>query len=406
MKDTKFRTHLQIVKNNHDEIRDLIGLQLRSAALGLIQDLFTEEVGRLCGAPFVRKQGYCHRGGSEQGSVVVQGQRMSVKRPRVRNAAGEVHLESYDALQSFDLLCDKVTSRMLRGVSTRNYDPLLDELQNGLGLKKSSVSKAFKMSSQQALDEMNSRDLASYRFVSLMLDGIEFGGHMVICALGITDKGQKLILGLREGDTENAEVCVDLLQSVIERGLKSDVPMLFVIDGSKALRKAIRKIFGEKAFVQRCVRHKERNIVSYISDQYHMEFYRRWKRLHGCSNFYEAEIEYKKMAQWLGNINHEALHSLEEAAMETLTVIKLNCPSFLRKTLASTNPIESAFSKARDITRRIKNWKSDSTQISRWAATAMLETEKQFKAIKGFKQIPMLVMEMENLMVAIKNKVA
>lgn len=405
MKDTPVRPKLQIAKNVHDEIRDFVGLQLRSIALNLVRDLFQEEVLRLCGRPFTHKHGLCHRGGNENGSVVLQGQRLRVKRPRIRRGQKEVHLESYDALQGFDILSDKVTKSMLKGVSTRNYEPLLDELDHGLGLKKSSVSKAFKMSSQQSLNEINGRDLGPYRFVSLMIDGIEFGGHMVICALGITDTGKKIIVGLREGHTENSEVCVDLLQSIIERGLQHGYAILFVIDGSKALKKAICKVF-HKALVQRCVRHKERNIISYLPDQYHMEFYRRWKLLHGFTHFAEAEVEYAKLAKWLGNINHEALHSLEEAEMETLTVVKLKCPMLLRKTLLSTNPIESAFSAAREMTSRVKNWNSGKNQVSRWAATTLLEAEKQFRTIKGFKQIPLLVAEMENLRIALKNSVA
>lgn len=406
MSHTEFQHSLSIVKNTQEEIRELVRLQMRNSALKLIEGLFKEEVERLCGSPFERKNGKCHRGGSETGSVVVQGQRLSVKKPRVRDSKKEVPLESYSALQGFDLLCEKVMAHMLTGVSTRNYDPLLEELQSGLGLKKSSVSKAFKMGSRQALEEINSRDLSSYNFVSLMIDGTGFGGRLVISALGITDRGEKLNIGLREGDTENSEVCIDLLQSLIERGLRTDQPILFVIDGSKALRKSIRRVFGEKAPVQRCVRHKERNILSYLPKQHHPEFRRRWKRLHGFAKLEEAEREYEKLQGWLGNINHEALNSLEEAGEETLTLIKLNCPRLLRATLLSTNPIESAFSTVKAKTKRVKNWSSGNDQVSRWAAATLLEAEKKFRTIKGFKEIRLLIEEMRKISLEKKSEVA
>ena len=177
-------------------------------------------------------------------------------------------------------------------------------------------------SAAKALQELNGRDLKPFRFVNLMIDGIEFGGRMVICALGITDEGKKWILGLRLGDTENSEVCVDLLQSLIERGLCPTRPLLFTIDGSKALRKAIIKVFGERVPVQRCVHHKRRNIEGYLPKIHHPEFGRHWKGLHGSVSFKEAEGEYESLSRWLGRLNQEALNSLEEAEKETLTVIK------------------------------------------------------------------------------------
>ena len=396
MKDKQIPNTLQITKIHQDKIREFLSLQMRSAALTMVHNLFQQEVQSLCGALFQHKKGqFCHRGGSEKGSVIVQGRRLSVRRPRVRNSQREVPLKSYQALQSYDLLCERVLSHLLRGVSTRNYEPLLEEWRQGLGLKKSAVSRAFKRGSQKALEELNSRDLSSYDFVSVMVDGIEFGGQMVICALGMTKEGQKLILGLRLGDTENSEVCVDLLQSLCERGFPAtSSSLLFTIDGSKALRKAILKVFGSKAPVQRRIRHKERNIEAYLPKRHHGEFRRRWKGLHGSVDFREAEREYESLRGWLGRVNLEAKSSLEEAGKETLTVIRYKCPELLRKTLMSTNPIESAFSVVREKTGRVKNWRRGGDQVIRWSAVTLLEAEKGFRKVKGFREIPDFVREL------------
>ena len=398
MKSKRSSSVLQITRAHQDEIREFVSFQMRSAALSLVHSLFQQEVQSLCGALFQHKRGQLyHRGGSEKGSVILQGRRLCVRRPRVRNFSNkEVRLSSYQALQDFDLLCERVLSHLLRGVSTRNYEPLLEEWSEGLGLKKSAVSRAFRRGSQKALEELNGRELKVYDIVSLMIDGLEFAGQMVICVLGIRRDGQKMILGLRQGDTENSEVCVDLLQSLVERGFKVRMSsLLFTIDGSRALRKAILKVFGKKVLVQRCVRHKERNIEAYLPRGFHQEFRRRWKLLHGSVNYREAEREYEVLRSWLGRINLEARNSLDEAKKETLTMIKLKCPGLLRKTLMSTNPIESAFSFVREKSRRVKNWKRSSDQAVRWSAVTLLEAEKTFRTIKGFREISDFVEELE-----------
>ena len=406
MKRTRFPHSFQTAKDLQSSIRAQLRLQMQMTALKIVKNLFDEEVMQLCGQKFAHKIDQCHRGGNERGSILVEGQRIKIRRPRVRKNNKEVHLETYDSLQGFDILSDRIMNHMLHGVSTRNYEPLIDELHSGLKLKKSAVSKAFKMSSQQSLDKINTRDLSQDRFISLMIDGIEFSDRTVICVLGITEQGKKIVAGLREGDTENSEVCIDLLQCLIERGLTKDNSIIFVIDGSKALRKSIIKVFGADTPVQRCIRHKERNITSYISDKYHSEFYRRWKLLHGCTDYNEALKEHAGLSQWLGNINHEAANSLEESAMETLTLIKMKCPRLLRKSLMSTNPIESAFSLVRSTTSRIKNWKSGKNQISRWVSASLLEVEKRFRTIKGFKEIPLLMTELGKIKLEKECKVA
>lgn len=402
-----YQQSFRVVKDAYSQIQEMVRQKMKSAALSMALELFNEEVEELCGKRFSRKgEERCHRGGSDDGRILVHGQRVKVKKPRVRSGDEEVQLTSYSALNDYDLLCDDVMKHMIAGVSTRDYNGLLEEISGGTGLKKSSVSRAFVKGSKQSLDEINSRDLSKYEFVSVMIDGIEFGSRCVIAALGITIKGEKRIIGLREGDTENSDVCKDLLTSFFDRGLNTVIPPLFVIDGAKALKKAIRSVFGSIVPIQRCVRHKERNILSYLPKSYHQEFRRRWKKLHGLVDYKLAEKDYDDLVVWLSRINHAACQSLEEAEMETLTAVKLKVPGQLRKTLLSTNPIESAFSMASSKKIRVKNWKSGENQISRWAAVTLLEAERRFRAVRGYQQIPTLVGELRNLILENKVEVA
>jgi transposase-like protein len=280
---------------------------------------------------------------------------------------------------------------MMAGVSTREYEGLLDEVSGGLGLKRSSVSKAFVRGSKQQLEALNGRDLSSYEWAALMIDGIEYAGSCVVVALGITIEGKKLVLGLRRGDTENWEVCKDLLQALIDRGLKHDEPFLLVLDGSKALRKAARKVFGEHFPVQRCVRHKERNVMSYLPPSQHAEFRRRFKLAHSMTKYSDAKLEIDRLIHWLKERNLEAAASLEESAGETLTVVALGATAALRRTLCSTNPIESTFSRVRSRTRRVRRWRKDTDQIERWAGACLLEAESRFKAIRGADELKVFV---------------
>ena len=335
-------------------------------------------------------------------SVLAQGQRLRVRKPRVKEIGGsDIKLSSYSALQNYDLICDRILSHAMRGVSSRNYSELLDDIVGGTGLSKSTVSKAFNKSSRKSLDSLNGRDLSKNKFSAIMIDGVIFGSMTVVVSLGITVEGKKLVLGLREGSTENWEVCKDLLESLIERGLSEDKPYLFVIDGSKSLRKAIDRVFGERASIQRCIHHKERNVLSYLPQNRHLEFRRRWKMLHNFNDYSSSEREYNNLLSWLNKINHSALSSLKEAGMETLTTIKLKVPSLLRRTLSSTNPIESAFSIVRDKVSRVKNWKSSPDQVMRWSAVSLIEAEKKFKAINGYKDLNTLE---ENLKLLTNNK--
>lgn len=390
-----FQPAFEIVKDRRTQIRERVLGEMREAMLGLVHGLFLEEVQTLCGPVFSRKAPEsCYRGGSDPGSVIVHGQRVKVKKPRVKACGKEVALTSYEALKDVDALDDRVLRHMLCGVSTRDYDGLLVEIAGKVGMKKSAVSDAFVRGSRQALETINGQDLSGYDWAVLMIDGIEFAKMCVIVAMGITVSGKKVILGLKRGDSENWETCKDLLQCLIERGLRQEIPFLCVLDGSKALKKAVRKVFGESFPIQRCVRHKERNVLKYLPQAAHAEFRRRWKLIHGMSRYDDAKSEMDRLMGWLSTCNHEAAASLEETEGETLTVIALNATAALRKTLLSTNPIESAFDRVRSKTGRVRRWRKDRDQIERWTGAALQDAQKRFQRIRGAKDLPSFIAQL------------
>lgn len=390
--ESGYQTSFRVVSDAFAQTKEMVQDQLRKATLGLVLELYQQEVEELCGPTYSRKAGHgFYRGGSDPSTVLANGQRIEVRKPRVKKGEREVELHTHRALRDYDLLSGRIVNYMLKGVSSRDYDGLVEELEGGLGLKKSAVSKAFVRGSKETLDELNGRDLRSHEWLAIMIDGIEFASRHVIVAIGVTTKGRKLVLGLREGDTENSEVVKDLIQNLIDRGLNREHPILFVLDGSKALRKAVRQVFGNHCPVQRCVRHKERNAIKYLPWRFHGEFRRRWKLVHGMTDFTDAKHQLAGLVAWLSKISLEAVSSVEEAEGETLTLIKLGAPKKLRSTLLSTNPIESAFNGVRSRTARVKHWRKGQDQIARWAATTLTDMEKRFKLIPGHREIPVLM---------------
>ncbi len=401
---------MKIDKNNkytinksltQQDIRSIVAEELKTSAIYFINDLFKAEIQNLCGELFQRKNtDYYHRAGTNPGSILLEGQRVKITKPRVKHNKKEVELNTYKALQDYDMLQGKVMNHMLHGVSTRNYNHLIKEVSQGVGLSKSSVSRVFKTGSKKNLNLINTRSLSEYNILNIMIDGIEFGGKMLLVCIGITETMHKVVLGLRLGDSENSEVCKDLLTSIIERGLDINKKYLFTLDGSKALKSAVKKVFGVDVAIQRCVRHKERNIISYLPKQHHYEFRRQWKSIHGMVGISEARKELKKLNYWLKNINLESHASLEEAEEETLTVIKLNISKKLRSTMMSTNPIESIFSEVRERTHRIKRWKKNGDQVTRWCASLLLSIEDKNKRM-SYKKVE--IAEIKNNLIKINN---
>jgi transposase-like protein len=363
------------------------------AALRIGTDLLEEEVRALCGAEYSRKgEGQCYRGGSDRTRIIIDGGKFSITRPRVRNETGEVQLDMLDKLQHQDLLDEKMKRAMISGVSSRQYHEVVQGYSDKLSVSKSSVSRAFTRASQKDLDAINGSELSEHSFVALMLDGFEIGGQMIIAALGITNKMEKIPLGLKEGSSENAEVTTDLLTSIKERGFTTATSFfLAVIDGSKALRKALKQVFGDKVLIQRCWLHKLRNLKKYVPDKLHGTLLWRLKKIMNLTSLADAEKEMDSFARWLEGVSHGALESLKETAGELLTLHALGTTGILRRSLNNTNMIESMIAGARRRLRKVTKLSPKSNQRLRWAASSILAQQKGFQRLRGYKDAPGLI---------------
>jgi transposase-like protein len=369
--------------------------------LGVLTELMEEEVDEVVGPKGRWNQDRdAVRHGHEDGEVTLGGRRVEVKRPRVRTAAGdaEVHLSTYEHFADRDPLARVVLERMLAGVSTRRYrrtqEPVGEEVETkARSTSKSAVSRTFVERTRHALGELMSRQLADLRLAVMMLDGLELKGRMNIVALGITTEGVKIPLGLWEGSTENATVATALLSDLVERGLDPEQGMLFVIDGSKALRKAIRTVFGEVP-VQRCVRHKERNVMHHLPERDRPPIKARLRRAWADTDHHRALEQLQRLASELDHTHPGAAGSLREGMEETLTVIRLGIRGKLKRTLESTNPCESMIDCVRLTQRNVKHWSSGEMGL-RWTAAGMLEAEKQFRKVIGYLDLPRLAVAIE-----------
>jgi len=380
-------------------IREALRQELQRTTLQMVHRLFHDEIAALCGPRHARQRdAEAVRGGSEKGSILWEGKRMPVGRPRANDENGEVLLESYAALNDYDLFSEEVQQLLIRGISTRDFSEVTRKLDADLPLSKSAASRAFIHASQKDLDQINSRDLAGDEYCVIMIDGIEKAGTYVIVVLGFTTKGRKHILGLRAGASENTEVVKDLLQSLIDRNLTTTPSVLFVLDGAKALRKAVKAHWGDGAIVQRCQLHKIRNVLSYLAKELQGTVERRMNNAYGMKTHDQALSELRKLIKWLRDRSDKAANSLVEGLEETLTVHRLDLPDLLRTTFRSTNPIESMFDKVKARGRRVKNWNADN-QLARWSASALLLHQKKFRRIKGYRQLPKMIVSLQNLAV-------
>jgi len=373
------------------------GLMALAVQTGLrvIQVMMQEEVDALVGPKGKHNpKRKAVRHGKEKGFVVLGGRKVAVEKVRVRSVDGrEIPLETYQALQDPELLTQAALERMIHGLSTRNYEyglePVGEELESS-GTSKSTVSRRFIAATKKLLAELMQRRLDSRRYVALIIDGIVMAEHTVVAALGIDAEGKKQMLGVWHGATENAAVCKALLSDLVERGLKTDDGILVVIDGSKALRAAVRDVLGDTAIVQRCQVHKERNVLEHLPEK-HRDWVKRklreaWRR----GNEQDALAALRRLAGHLEKEYPGAAASLREGMEETVTVIRLGVPELLQTTLRSTNAIESANEKVRMASRNVKRWKNGE-QVLRWAAAGFLEAESKFRTVKGYRQIPMLM---------------
>ncbi|HEY8629008.1 MAG TPA: IS256 family transposase [Gaiellaceae bacterium] len=369
--------------------------------LGVLAELMEEEVDEVVGPKGKHDPGrVALRHGHESGEVTLGGRRVQVERPRVRSADGqaELRLASYEHFADRDPLTKTVLERMLAGVSTRRFrrtaEPVGNEIeQKARSTSKSSVSRMLVERTRRGLGELMSRRLDDVRLAVMMLDGLELQGRTNVVALGITTEGVKIPLGLWEGSTENATVATALLSDLVERGLDPEQGILFVIDGAKALRKAIRSVFGE-APVQRCLRHKERNVTEHLPERDRPAVKQRLRRAWALADHARALDQLRRLAGELDRSYPGAAGSLREGMEETLTLTRLGVTGNLKRTLESTNPCESMIEIVRRTQRNVKRWSSGEMAL-RWTAAGMLEAERQFRKIIGYRDLATLVVAIE-----------
>jgi putative transposase len=379
-------------------LRKGVGELIRQAGLQLMELLMEEEVREVVGERSRRKPDRtANRWGKERGFCVVMGQKVPIERPRVRTTNDqEIRLGSYELFHRGEPLTETVWEKLMLGLSTRKYGAAVREFREAYGLEKSAISEHFIEASQAKLKQMMERRLDKVSLCALLLDATPFAGQQMVAAMGISQDGRKMILGLRQGATENATVVGELLGDLMNRGLDFSQPRLYVLDGGKALSAAVKTYAGESAPIQRCEVHKRRNVLDHLTDEQKPLIAKKLNAAYALEDYAAAKLALTQLHRELMDLNPSAARSLAEGLEETLTVHRLRIPPQLRKTLACTNVIESAFSIVERVCRNVKRW-HDGDQRERWVGSGLLVAEKQFRRVQGYKQIPNLLRELEAL---------
>ncbi len=374
-----------------DELVDVVG---RAA----VEAILVMSAERVAGPPQQGKQKaeeedvYWY--GSQPGRIALKERQLRVVKPRLRKKKprrgqpAEVSVPAYEAMQKDARLADRMLSIVINGVSTRNYRKVLPEMAEQVGISRSSVSRESIEAGERLLKSLAERDFSQLDLLIIYIDGMQFGDFHVIAAVGVDVEGHKHVLGLREGASENAVVAKALLEDLVARGVKPSRRRLFVIDGSKALRTAIDQVYGRHNPVQRCRKHKERNVLGHLPKEQHDQA-KATLRAAWRLDEKQGMAKIEQYASWLQRDWPSAAGSLREGLEEMYTINRLGLPGELRRCLSSTNLIDSTDSGVRQRTRRVTNWQ-DGSMALRWAAAGFLETEKHYRRIMGYKQLWML----------------
>ena len=331
----------------------------------------------------------------EAGSAYIGDQKVKVTRPRLRDVEqGEIPLKSYVRLHATGDFSEELLEKILRGVSAQKYSETVLGAAQAFGVSPSAVSHKMVALTAQKLKAFQKRSLAAYTPFALFLDTVHRGGEAFLVALGVDLSGAKMALGFWQGSSENHEICEALFRDLERRGLVLSRRILFVTDGGSGLRKALRERFGKKLVHQRCAIHKTRNLQRHLAKRYRHEAHQRLTIALEQTHYAEARQMLLELEAWLRTKNESAADSLLEAFEELLTVHRLKVPALLRKTLLSTNPIESLFSLVRHSERNIKRTRG-SAMLQRWLGTVLLYCEQQFKRVKGFAGIAQVMATIE-----------
>jgi putative transposase len=391
--DSPTQRHLPLVDLLVDTRGELMELAINSG-LQVLHTMLEEDRTAICGRRYQHQADRtASRAGTVPSEVVLGGRKVAIRRPRVRRDGAEVVLPTFQLMASEDPLNRRIVEQMLVGVATRQYARSLEPLPATMptrGTSKSTVSRRFVAKTRAQLEAWQSQPLDGLDLIGLVLDGVHVGEHCLIVALGIAADGQKHALGLWEGSTENATLCQSLLANLQSRGLRTDRSLLVILDGSKALRKAVRDVFGDVALVQRCQVHKMRNILDHLPERQRTWAKAILQRAYRSTDVATARRLLLDLARRLETNHPSAAESLREGLDETLTVLGLNLSDTLRRSLTTTNAAESLISRTRHIKRNVKRWRGGQ-MVVRWVATGVLEAVKGFRRLKGHKAMPQLV---------------
>jgi putative transposase len=370
-----------------DELIDVVG---RAA----VEAILVMSAERVAGPPQQGKQKeqqgvYWY--GNQAGRIALKERQLRVVKPRLRKKKArqgetpEVGVPAYEMMQKDARLADRMLSIVINGVSTRNYRKVLPEMAEQVGISRSSVSRESIEAGERLLKSLAERDFSQLELLIIYVDGMQFGDFHVIAAVGVDVEGHKHVLGLREGASENAVVAKALLEDLVARGVKPSRRRLFVIDGAKALRTAIDQVYGRHNPVQRCRKHKERNVLGHLPKEQHDQA-KATLRAAWRLDEKQGRAKIEQYASWLQRDWPSAARSLREGLEEMYTINRLGLPGELRRCLSSTNLIDSTDSGVRQRTRRVTNWQ-DGLMALRWAAAGFLETEKHYRRIMGYQQL-------------------
>lgn len=379
------------------EAGDILRNFLRGGVRQMICEVMAEEVTELCGPKHHPNDSGCVCAGSSQGRVLVEGQREEIVRPRVRqndtsDGSREINLATYQAANDPEKLTASIIQALASGVSTR-------EMQNvkpaSPGVGKSNVSRLWQQAGHRFVEEFRGRDLSKQNWVALMLDGIRLSkDQLAIVALGITAEGLKVVLDFELGCSESAEVGKDLMRRLKKRGFDCERRLYATLDGSNALRNAVKDFFPDSV-IQRCLVHKERNIRSKLSKKHWGELARLFKRLRSVQGKIAAEEVVKELEEFLEGKNAESLNSLREAGEDLIALQSLDVPNTLHRNLLSTNAIENSFRNTRNKLGRVTRFRAETDQATRWLSFALIEVEKGFRRISGHRDLPKLIEALE-----------
>lgn len=374
---------VELIESGHLMVQDFLA-SVSQAALEAVLELSVQNVA---GPPHQgRRGGPVQRYGKQPGAICLASHKVRVAKPRLRQRnGGEIPVPAYEAMRSNPAFAERVSKALLHGVSTRHYSSVVPDVAEACGVSKSSVSREFIESSSRQLEELAQRRFEDTDILIIYIDGVHFGEHCVVGAIGVDSRGYKHVLGVAEGATENLVVVRGLLENLVAAGLDPVQRRLFIIDGSKALRSAIASVFGPENPVQRCRQHKIENVLGYVSKDLRPQLKSAMRAAYKLEAK-EGMAKLKVQAHWLEKEYPSAAASLLEGLEETFTINRLHLPPELRRCLGTTNVIESPTAGVRLRTGRVTNWQSGD-MVLRWSASALMTVEKSLRRIMGHDQL-------------------